>query len=120
MIGLPPSVRVFLASEPADMRFGIDRLSGIVKHRGGDPFSGHLFVFLSKRRNRAKILCWHRGGYVLWYKRLEQGRFRRTPKCEDGETLELDSTELALLLDGVDLRDVRRARAWSPATKKCA
>ncbi len=96
------------------MRFGIDRLFARVKHSAFDPFSGHLFVFLSKRRNRAKILCWHRGGFVLWYKRLEQGRFRRTPRVCDGATLEIDSTELALLLDGVDLRDVRRARTWEP------
>jgi len=114
VIGLPPSVRVYLATEPTDMRFGIDRLFGRVKQYGFDPFSGHLFVFLSKRRNRAKILCWHRGGFVLWYKRLERGRFRRTPRSADGATLQIDSTELTLLLDGIDLQDVRRARTWEP------
>lgn len=120
MIGLPPSVRVFLASEPTDMRYGIDRLFGRVKHQGFDPFSGHLFVFLSKRRNRAKILCWHRGGFVLFYKRLERGQFRRTPRLPEGPTLEIDSTELTLLLDGLDVRDVRRARVWEPKREKSA
>ncbi|MEM6275240.1 MAG: IS66 family insertion sequence element accessory protein TnpB [Myxococcota bacterium] len=92
----------------------MDRLFGRVKSYGFDPYWGHLFVFLSKRRNRAKSLCWHPGDFVLWYKRIARGRFRRTPRVSDGDTLQIDSTELTLLLDGIDLRGVRRARMWEP------
>ena len=74
---LPPSVRIYLASEPMDMRRGIDSLTYIVKERWHlDPFSGHLFLFVSRAGNRAKILYWDKGGFVLFYKRLERGRFR--------------------------------------------
>ena len=76
MLSLPPSsVKIFLATTPTDMRRGFDGLSALVTHDlGQDVFAGHLFVFVSRRGNRIKILSWDRGGFVLWYKRLERGR----------------------------------------------
>ena len=68
MIGLPDSVRILLFSEPTDMRRGIDGLTGLVLLAGEDVYSGHLFVFVSRKRNRAKILTYQKGGFVLWYK----------------------------------------------------
>ena len=65
MLGLPSSVRIYLATEPTDMRKGIDSLAALVRRWGGNPFSGHLFVFMSRRRDRARILTWDRGGYVF-------------------------------------------------------
>lgn len=117
MIGLPSSVRVFLATEPTDMRKGHDGLAALVAAQGNDVYSGHLFVFLSKRCNRAKVLWWDRGGYVLWYKRLERGRFRRPHIASATNTVRLDPAQLAMLLDGVDLDQVRRTRAWKPKLK---
>ena len=76
MLSLPASARVYLASEPVDMRRGHDGLFAIVKSWGLDPFNGDLFGFIGRRLDRAKILVWHRGGFVLLYKRLEKGRFR--------------------------------------------
>ncbi len=74
---LPPSVRVFLAAEPADMRCAFDGLTARVQSLlEQDPFSGHLFVFRNKRGDRVKILFWDRSGFCLWYKRLEKGTFR--------------------------------------------
>jgi len=67
MIGLPDSVRILLFSEPTDMRRGIDGLTGLVLLAGEDVYSGHLFVFVSRKRNRAKILTYQKGGFVLWY-----------------------------------------------------
>ena len=78
MLTLPSSVRVYLASEPTDMRKGFDGLRALVIGLGQDVYSGHLFVFVSRRGDRIKILSWDRGGFVLWYKRLEKGRFRST------------------------------------------
>ena len=115
MLSLAPSVRVFLASEPIDMRRGHDGLFAVVKSWGKDPFSGDLYCFVGKRRDRVKVLVWHRGGFVLLYKRLEQGRFR-IPRVPDGSrTATLDATDLAMLLDGIDLDHVRRPKLWDPS-----
>ena len=97
------------------MRNSIDGLRGLTQRTlSEDPFSGHLFVFVSKRRDRVKVLAWDGGGFVLYYKRLEQGRFR-LPPVEDGVTaVQLDATQLAMLLDGIDVSHVRRPKRWSP------
>jgi transposase len=114
VLRLPASVRIFLAAAPTDMRKGFDGLSALVKARGADVFSGHLFVFVSRRGDRVKVLTWDRGGFVLWYKRLERGRFRMPAMTGDEESVELDSGQLSMLLDGVDLSRVRRQRVWEP------
>lgn len=114
MLALPPSVRVYLASEPVDMRRGHDGLFELVKKWGLDPFSEDLFGFIGKRRDRAKILVWYRGGFVLIYKRLEKGRFQ-IPRVAPGSTRAvLDATELTMLLDGIDLSRVKRPELWEP------
>lgn len=108
---LPPSVRVHLATAPADMRCAFDGLTARVQNvLALDPFSGHLFVFRNKRRDRVKILFWDRSGFCLWYKRLEKGTFR-FPEAE-GESVEVEAAELALLLEGIDLRGARRRPRW--------
>ena len=115
MLTLPPSVRIHLASQPTDMRRGFDGLMAMVRLWGLDPFSGDLFVFVSRNRTRVKVLHWDHGGFVLTYKRLEAGRFR-VPMPKRGATrLRLDATQLAMLLDGIDFSRVRRPRAWMPA-----
>lgn len=117
MLTWPSSVKIFLFSQPCDMRKGPDGLAALVRAQGQDVFSGHLFVFISRRRDRAKILCWDRGGFVVWYKRLERGRFRR-PKHKDARLhVELDAGQLSMLLDGVDISKVRRPARWQPAAK---
>jgi transposase len=112
MLNLPSAVQIYLATEPADMRKGFDGLATLVVARGLDIYSGHLFVFASKRRDRVKIITWDRGGFVLYYKRLERGRFK-LPEL-DGDTVSLDAGQLAMLLDGVDIKRVSRNRPWRP------
>ncbi len=112
MIGLPESVKILLFSEPTDMRKGFDGLGGLVKAAGGDVYSGHLFVFISRRRDRAKILTFQKGGFVLWYKRLERGRFK--PASASEGQVEIDATQLAMLLDGIDVRRVKQPKHWQP------
>jgi transposase len=87
---------------------------------GMDLFAGHLFVFFGRRRDRCKILFWDRGGLVLYYKRLERGRFRMPQVAADGRSVQVDATELAMLLDGIDVRSVRRPEHWQPSTAKKA
>jgi transposase len=100
------------------MRKGHDGLAALVRQCGGELFSGHLFVFLSRRADRVKILCWDRGGFMLWYKRLERGRFK-WPRIENGaRSLELDAGQLAMLLEGVDYTRVRRGLRWQPPSSE--
>ena len=113
MLMLPASVRVYLARDPADMRCSFDglmaRVTGVLER---DPFSGHLFVFRNRRGDRVKILLWDRTGFAIWYKRLEKGTFR-FPAHEE-LCLEVEGSELSLLLEGIDLRGARRRRHWAP------
>jgi len=121
VLSLPPSVRIYLAVEAVDLRRGHDGLSGIVRGQWGmDLFAGHLFVFLGRRGDRCKILFWDRGGLVLYYKRLERGRFRAPRVTSDGRAIEMDATALVMLLDGIDVGRVRRAVHWQPPMKKSA
>ncbi len=115
MLTLPSSVRVYLAAEPVDLRRGHDGLVAIVRNTWRlDPFGGHLFVFLGRRLDRVKILVWDRNGFVLYYKRLSQGRFRM-PKIGSGAAhVQMDATTLAMLLDGIDVRYVQRPATWAP------
>ena len=117
MLTLPPSVKIFLATSPTDIRKGFDGLSALVKSQlDEDVYSGHLFVFVSRRADRVKILCFDRGGFVLWYKRLEQGRFRVPQFSSRKRNVLLEASELAMLLDGIDFTRVRRPLRWMPPT----
>lgn len=112
---LPPSVRIYLAVEPVDMRRGHDGLASIVRNQWKlDLYSGHLFVFVGKRADRVKILFFDRGGFVVYYKRLERGRFR-LPRVPAGSTsVTMDAAELGMLLSGIDLARVERPQLWTP------
>jgi transposase len=110
----PASTRVWVATSPVDLRKGFDGLAGLVEQSGLSLYDGDLFVFLSRRRDRAKVLWWDRGGLALFYKRLEQGQFVPPVAAEGERHLVLDRAQLAMLLDGVDLRQVRRLKAWEP------
>ena len=120
---LPAAVRVFLCTRPTDMRKGFDGLQGMVREfLGQDPLSGHLFLFLNRRRDRIKLLWWDRDGLVIWYKRLEAGTFQQLDPStsagrSSGETgIELSPTDLALLLTGVDLASARRRKRYARAS----
>jgi len=110
MLSLPPSVKIFVAREPVDLRNAFDGLSGVIRDiLEEDPLSGHLFVFFNRRRNRAKILWWDRSGFWLLYKRLERGTFV-VPTLDDasGTSLKVKASELAMILDGIDLSQAER------------
>lgn len=113
MLSLPPSTLIFVATERVDGRKGIDGLAAIVRsqfHR--DPLGGHLFVFFSRRGDRARILYWDRNGYVLTMKRLERGTFKVAPAT--GTHAPVEAAELLLILEGIDLAAARRRPRWVP------
>ena len=106
-------VRVFLCVLPTDMRKGFDTLAALVRESlGYDPLSGHLFLFIGRRRDRIKILYWDRDGYALWYKRLEAGTFRLPVPKSDSQSIELKASELAMLLEGIDLRSIKHRKRF--------
>lgn len=111
MLSLPPSVRVFLCLEPTDMRKGIDGLSALVEHRlRKDAFSGHLFCFFNKPRDKVKVLFWDTTGFCLYLKRLEKGRFHLGTFTE-GEAL--TPVMLQLILEGLELAEAKHHRRFS-------
>lgn len=114
MLTLPASVRIYVAAEAVDLRRGFDGLAAATRSLiGADPMSGHVFVFLNRRRNRVKLLVWDRTGFVLLYKRLERGTFAIARQPRAGERhVELDAGELGLMLEGLDLRGARRRPRW--------
>jgi len=101
--------RVYLCTATADMRKGFDSLAALVKDfLGQDPLSGHLFLFVGRSRDRLKILYWDTDGFALWYKRLEEGTYRLPTARENQHGVELKASELAMLLEGIDLKSIRR------------
>jgi transposase len=111
MLSLPPSVRIWLATRPTDLRKSFDSLAEVVRQQlQGDPLSGQLFVFRNGRADRVKLLYWDDDGYVIVYKRLEAGTFR-FPGGAAGR-LEIRAADLQMLLDGVDLASVKRSRRY--------
>jgi len=97
VLTLSPGIRVFLATEPIDLRRGHDGLCALVRTRyDRDPYDGSLFVFVGRRGDRIKVLYWDRGGFMLLYKRLERGRFKIPPVAKDATSIMLDAASLAL------------------------
>jgi len=129
VLSISRTTRVFLATEPTDMRKGFDGLFALVENViREDPFSGHLFVFRNRRRDRLKVLWWDADGLAIFYKRLERGNYQfptDSVVSKSGTTLsgatksgttssrcEIRSDELSLLLAGIDLGSVKRRRRY--------
>jgi transposase len=119
VLSLPPSVRVFVATQPIDGRKGADSLMVIVRDIfRHDPLGGHLFVFFSKRADRVRIVYWDRNGFAMWTKRLERGRFHPA-FTTDGKLAAsaIEPADLALIVEGIDLAGARRRVRWEPTRK---
>jgi len=104
-------VRLYVCTQATDMRKGFDTLAQLARQtHQQDVFSGSLFIFLSRRMDRIKILYWDRDGLALWYKRLEEGTFRLPVTEPTGGGIQMRASELAMLLDGVDLKSLKRCK----------
>ncbi len=117
MLTLPPSTRVYVATAPADMRRSFDGLLGLVRDfLGGDPMSGHLFVFRNRAGDRLKVLWWDRDGLAIFYKRLEEGTFAFPAATGDAPQVEMTAADLQLVLQGIDPSRVKRSRRYQRPT----
>lgn len=110
---LPDSQKVFLASHPIDMRKSYQGLSVLAEQAlRQDPFSGHLFVFYNKRRDRIKILYWHMNGFCILQKRLEKGRFQVSASPQNTST-DITAYQLQGLIQGIDWEKIPDAKTAS-------
>lgn len=117
MLLIPGSVRVFVARDPVDMRKSFEGLSNQVQFTlEHDPLSGHVYVFLNRRKTLLKMLVWTRGGFTIVYKRLERGRYAFPEQIASSATtsVQIDMRELSMLLEGVDLKRGRIHKRWEP------
>lgn len=113
MLTLPSSVKIYIYTQPTDMRSGFDKLSMLAQSfMLKDPFSGHLFVFFNRTANRCKILFWDRTGFCIWYKRLEEGTFERLKDTHGKASVEVDISKLIWILEGIDLFKARRRKRY--------
>jgi transposase len=116
------AVHIYLCVQPADMRRGFDTLAAWVKEfLKHDPLSGNLFLFVGRGKDRLKILYWDKDGFALWYKRLEEGTFKlpavKSAAGTAAASVELKATELAMLLEGIDLKSIKRSKRFSRSTR---
>ena len=113
MLSLPANVRLYLCATPTDMRKSFDGLHTLLRQVFElDPLDGHLFLFVNRRRDRIKLLWWDRDGLAMWYKRLEMGTYQLPVVSDDAQGVEIDATQLALLLSGVDQQSAKRRKRY--------
>jgi len=114
MIGLAAR-RIYLYRGICDMRRSFDRLARMVEEQlQQEPLSGDVFVFINRNSSRIKALYWDKDGYVLWYKRLEQGQFM----IPGGEGIEIDRTAWMHMLEGIDVKIIRRRQRYGRDKKR--
>ncbi len=113
MLNFSHQTRVFLFLEPVDMRKSFRGLcllaESVLKE---DPASGHWFAFINRRRDRLKLLGWDGQGFWIWYKQLESGVFEKPTVQLNRTQMEIDVTQLSLIINGIDLRSVKRKRRY--------
>ena len=119
---IPHGVEIFMSVAPIDLRWGFNRLAGVVAESiGRDARCGALFLFMGKRRDALKILFFDGTGLCLFYKRLDRGLFRSLPLESNGATsVQVDESDLELLLDGIDLEpNAKPPRQGRGKAKRC-
>lgn len=118
MLSFSSDLKIFAYTRATDMRRGVNGLSGIVRSEFDcDPTDGSLFIFVNRRRDRMKLLHFDGGGFWLYYRVLEAGTFEELLAQDDSCRLQLDATQLTMLLSGVALvaAQKRRKRYSAPA-----
>jgi transposase len=117
VLSLGGNHRVYLCRRAVDFRKAHDGLCAVVRDQfGDDPFGGDVFVFFNRARDRIKLLLWDRNGFWLLYKRLERGTFPFTGSG-DGDRVEIERAQLAMLLEGIDWQQVRKSLHFARAVR---
>lgn len=116
MLNISSDIKIYAYTRATDMRKGFNGLSGIVRDEfQSDPTDGNLFIFINRRRDRMKLLHFSGGGFWLYYRLLENGTFEELKTSSDSSQLQLDATQLSMLLAGVSLvASNQRRKRFSP------
>jgi len=118
MFSLSSSLGFRLYAHPVDMRKSFDGLSNLVSNDlASSPTDGSVYIFVNKLRNKAKLLHWQGGGFVLYYKRLEQGSFELPSYHTVTGSITLDYSQLVLLIDGVSITNIDRRKRYKEPQK---
>ncbi|WP_319942134.1 IS66 family insertion sequence element accessory protein TnpB [Portibacter marinus] len=116
MIGLSAKHHYFLYTKPTDMRKGFDGLSGIVlEHMNRSPLDGSVYIFINRRKNKMKMLTYEPGGFMLYYKRLEQGTFELPLGDDHSQEVSLSWESLMLIISGISLQKIVRKKRYKRA-----
>lgn len=111
MILLPRAVKVYFATQPTNLRQSFEGLTNQIRHAlAYDPLSGHVFVFLNRRRNQVKLILWTRGGFTIVHKRLDRNTFRLPTAPDDAKVISIDERAFDALLDGIEIDPSTRTR----------
>jgi transposase len=111
MFALTERHRYYLYAHVCDMRKGFNGLSGLVRNElNTDPLSGDVFIFINRSRQLMKLLVWDTDGYLLYTKRLEEGRFQDRSYSQ---STTIDYQQLHFLLRGIDLKSIKKRKRFS-------
>lgn len=117
MLTLAANLRIYLCTRPTDLRKSFDGLCAVVRNVfRADPLDGSLFLFVNRRGDRIKALWWDNDGLALFYKRLESGTFEVPSSEDESASVQIDATELAMLLSGVSLASAKRRKRYRRAS----
>lgn len=118
MLSLSATTPIYFCTQPTDMRKSFDGLAQLARDfLQRNPLDGPLFVFVNKRRDRLKLLYWDQDGFALWYKRLESGTFPVPEAGRNQPSLPLSPAQLALLLEGLEVKTVKQHKRYRPPQK---
>ncbi|MBL8923448.1 MAG: IS66 family insertion sequence element accessory protein TnpB [Myxococcaceae bacterium] len=107
---------MYVATAPCNLKKSFEGLTNEVRQvLAMEPLSGHVFVFLNRRKTQVKLLLWTRGGFTIVTKRLERGTFTFPARVTaEASSVEVDVHELSMLLEGIDVTRARTSRRWEP------
>lgn len=112
MLNISSAQRYFIYSDLADMRKGFDSLCGVVREEFKmNPMSGDVFIFLSRTKNKIKLLQWQRDGFAIYYKRLEKGTFE-LPEKNSESCCKISSQQLMLIMEGIKLSSIKKHKRY--------
>jgi transposase len=116
---VPRAVRVYFATQPTNLRKSFDGLTADIRCAlGHDPLSGHVFVFLNRRKNQVKLIVWTRDGFTIVHKKLERGTFTFPARVASNvPSVAIDVHELAMLLEGIDVSRAKNKPRWEPPAR---
>ncbi|RKZ26409.1 IS66 family insertion sequence hypothetical protein [bacterium] len=113
MFTLGSTLRFHLYSAPVDMRKSFDGLSGIVQNSlRQSPVSGDVYIFINKRRNKIKLLHWTGGGFIIYYKQLEEGTFEHPRYDIEVGSYQLSYSQMVMLIDGISIKNIDKKKRF--------